>query len=334
MLSKATSLCWLSLRASPKLPFAKLAPACYGQFRNSNITTSSLYNKTPYNFFSSINENQNETNIAKSSKRAPAKAQEQEQKEDDKEDFIDFMQKDNSKTGAVYQYSNKTVFEVHTQKDDFTKKYMFYWGMSTVWGVVSYLTFNYINPWVAIIPVWFLTGSLLTMRMASKFAKGMVKKLEIVDDKHIKIYPLSLKGKEVLCEIANTEVLGIKVMQETSTDKGASTIKSYIIMANFVEATKKKTYNNMRLIVDPAITSIESIDLLKSILYGQVAEVEKFEYVDRTEDKKKAEEDLKVKKERDEFENAEGNAKFEFKEEEFDELRRQLNRNPNEEKKE
>jgi len=328
MLSKATSICWLSLRASSKLPIAKLAPACYAQLRSSPFLASSLYNKTPYKLFSSIKED--ETKITK---KAQSKVQEQEQ-DDEKEDFIDFMQKDNTKAGAQYQYSNKTIFEVHTQKDDFTKKYMFYWGMSTVWGVVSYLTFNYINPWVAIIPVWFLTGSLLTMRMASKFVKGMIKKVELVDDKHIKIYPLNLKGKEVLCEIANTEVLGIKVMQETPTEKGASVVKSYIIMANFVEANKKKSYNNMRLIVDPAITSIENIDLLKSILYGQSSEIEKFEFVDRSEEKKKAEEDLKLKKERDELEDAEGQAKFEFREEEFDELRKQLNRNPNEQKKE
>jgi len=316
MLSKATIL----LKAAPKLQLAKLAPTCYAPLRNfNNFPISSLYNTIPKNFFSS-----DET---KPSKKATVKSQKaQEQEEEEREDFIEFMQKDNTKAGAQYQYSNKTIFEVHTQKDDFTKKYMFYWGMSTIWGVVSYLTFNYINPWVAVIPVWFLTGSLLTMRMANKFAKGMVKKVELVDDKHIKIYPLSMKGKEVLCEIANTEVLGIKVMQETPTEKGASIVKSYIIMANFVESTKKKSYTNMRLIVDPAITTIENIDLLKSILYGQAAEIEKFEYVDKSEEKKKAEEDLELKKERDTMDDAEGKAKFEFRDEEFDELRKQFGR--------
>ena len=321
MLSKATKFCFsLPLRGTQTLPFSHLFSS-NSKILSSLHTKSPLFNKAPLYFFS----NENTEKPDKTLKKKPKVKIEEETDEESEPDLVDFMRKDPKTMNIKYEYNTKTLFEVHTKKEDFTKRYMFYWGMGTIWGIVSFLTFNYINPWAALIPVWFLSGSLMTIRMASKFQKGMIKKIELVDNKHINIYPLHLKGKGVLCDISKTEMLGIKVMSESPQEDGKSVVKSYLILANFQEANKKKNYNKMRLLIDPKLTSVASIDLLKSILYGNIDEVENYTYVEKKADENEVQE--QEKKERDRVDDAEGIAKFEFKDEEFDELRKQLNRN-------
>ena len=332
MLSKAATISLLSLRAYHKPPSTKLFAAAYQSLPPCFSSSVNLYKVPSYCF----------ANNKKNSERVPEKTTENDEKteeaaykykrgmieEGEEElsgDFINFMQKDTSQTGADYTYANKTIFHVDSRKDDFTKKYIFYWGMGSVWLAVSFLTFNYINPWVAIIPVWFLAGSMMTIRMASKFAKTMLKKIELVDSEHITIYPLSLKGKGVLCNIKDTEVLGIKVLSASPPGKDGKTgsVKSYLIMANFTESAKGKSYSRMRLIVDPKLTSVTNIDLLKAILYGQTEEVGKYEYAEQSEEAKRMEEE---KKEKDSVIDVEGKAQFEFKEEEFEQLRKEFKR--------
>ncbi len=189
--------------------------------------------------------------------------------------FVEFMQTEPNPSEINYIYNTKNVYEVDMDKDQINNGKQAYWGMSCFWGAASYLTFNFLNPWFTILPGLLLAGSLYTVRGSYVFAKKLIKKIELIDLYHIKIYPMNMEGKDIICNIQDTEIIGVNQLSSTKGEDGTPQ-NSYAIIANFTDTVKGKKYYFMRMIIDPKTTRVDNMDLLKVILYGDVQQIGNF----------------------------------------------------------
>ena len=178
----------------------------------------------------------------------------------------------------IYEYNKKVIFKFEPDMAEWKGKKRVYWYLGALFSGASYLTFCYINPWVTILPGTLLLASMITLRMSSSFDRKTINKIEIVDNYHIKVYPLGLNGADILCDIQETELIGVQILPQTPEQEAANEPKSYLMTTSFVETIKGRQYNGMNLIIDPKLTTLENVDLLKCIVYGQVQHIPKFRY--------------------------------------------------------
>jgi len=171
-------------------------------------------------------------------------------------------------------------------------KYFLFW--SAMWGAASYLTYFYIHHWAVIIPAWFLSGTIVGVIMARKFGKSAITKLELLDQQHVKFH--FLWGNHAVCKISDIETLGMKEISE-DIPKGKGQVKKtlFLVIANFKDL-KGRNYWQKRLLIDTHRTKVDHTDLFKSVMQGDVEEVQKFVFVEGGgEEELKAKEELKKK---------------------------------------
>jgi len=129
---------------------------------------------------------------------------------------------------------------------------------------------------------FFLGGTIVGVITANTLGKFAITKLELLDQQHVKFH--FLWGNHAVCKISDIETLEMeKNMEENSEEipKGKGQVKktSLIVIANFKDL-KGRNYWRKRLWIDTHMTKVDHTDLLKSVMQGDVEEVQKFVFVE------------------------------------------------------
>ena len=235
--------------------------------------------------------------------------------------FPDYMQSHSTDTTISYTYSNREVFSIKSRYESFKARQRGDLAMVMLMSGAAFVTFMYIHPYVIVVPLWFLVGSLVSLNGARELSKSLVKSMELVSPQQVRLNIIS--GGQMTCNIEDIEVVGIK---EWSPMKDKSQqFNNYIVLGNFKSADGK-SQKQLRFIVDSHITKVESVDLFRAILHGDMKEVQKFEYVepDVKEEDSKEEADSEMQKKKEQALNQETAPQFDFSEEEMSELKQGL----------
>jgi len=86
---------------------------------------------------------------------------------------------------------------------------------------------------------------------------------------------MNMDGKDIICNIQDTEIIGVNLLSSSKGEDGTPQ-NSYAVIANFTDTVNGSQHFLMRLIIDPKTTTVENMDLLKCILYGDVNQIQNF----------------------------------------------------------
>jgi len=273
MLSKVKSL-YVPLRAS-----CQLASKRGMMIPNSRFgLTQKTFNVPQYSFAS-----EETSKIEKNENNGNENKEQQQEQEEVRVSFVEYMQTEPNPSEMNYIYNSKTIYELKMTKDQIKNGKQAYWGMTAFWSAASYLTFNFLNPWFTLVPGVLLAGSLFTLKGSYSFAKQLVQKIELIDLYHVKLYPMNMDGKDIICNIQDTEIIGVNLLSSSKGEDGTPQ-NSYAVIANFTNTVGGSQHFLMRLIIDPKTTTVDNMDLLKCILYGDVNQIPNFRLLVNTVD--------------------------------------------------
>ena len=241
--------------------------------RNCRTKPMQLYYKSTYNFAVNVNENPNPQQAIASEIKEKGSAE--RAFEERMHTFVEYMQKTQAEPNTNYIYNNREIYSVKFQYKDFVARQrgdLLTMLLMLGAGTVSYV---YIHPVAVLIPLWFISGSFVSLLGARNMANSLCKSMEVMNQVYVKLRMLS--GEEHVCKIEEVEILGLK---EWTKAKGTDQTSNYLVLGHFKDI-HGKVWKEIKFIVDPTTTRIENFHLFRAIFHKDVKEVEKFELKER-----------------------------------------------------
>lgn len=292
MISRNSKLCLSILSRAPKSTYIQGINKNNILFRmNKPLSLSQRY-QFPFANVKEANENLSATTTESVVNNEESSANE-DQNQDNKEtrtNFIEYMTTAPDPSDLIYEYTNKTVYDLNSNLAGRKSNKNIQFIISSVLGLSSMATLGFLNPWVTIIPGALFAGSLMSMRMSSQFERKMIQKIELTDIYHMKVFTLESGDEGLICNIESSEILNVHPIDAEGPDGAENkTSRVYMMQMNLVDGINQKNYKGMRLMIDLNKDSIENMDLFKCMLWGKsnlVANFRRIEYVNTPTDNK------------------------------------------------
>lgn len=211
-------------------------------------------------------------------------------------EFIALLQETPPSESTNSEYTNKIIYALSSKMETDPKISQLtssgaFWVRMTVmqmaiWTPIAYLGYTFLHPYTLIIPLLGLSFTLWGTRYAQVMLQSSILRMDLLNEKQISLYMLGSQDVGTVCNIEGANVLSIQKTFGNMGDQKNTEFENkegISIEASFVQSSNNKGLKVVFMVV-PGESVIENVDLFRSVVQGEVGEVEKFSYIGREEE--------------------------------------------------
>lgn len=227
----------------------------------------------PCRFFS------NELKEVESETKAPAKVTESKNYLDYLKFFPSYLLEETYPAPYYHKFHNREIFSTKVDPNRFKAAKRSELAMGVVMFGASIFSYLYINPLIMGVPIWFLSGNVVSYFSTRRMERKLCTRLFFNENGTISVTLAS--GREFTFKVGESMLIGLK--EWSPLEEKEDNPNNYVMMADFMDV-KGKSHMNIQFIVDGERTKIENLDLFKAIIKGDAEEVAKYKYVGESTD--------------------------------------------------